>query len=39
LGLTIVKDCVADLGGKVQAIPHGELGGAEFIVELPLVGG
>lgn len=39
LGLTIVKDCVADLGGKVQVIPHGELGGAEFIVELPLVGG
>jgi signal transduction histidine kinase len=39
LGLTIVKDCVADLGGKVQAIANGELGGAEFIVELPLVGG
>jgi signal transduction histidine kinase len=39
LGLTIVKDCVADLGGKVQVLPHGELGGAEFIVELPLVGG
>lgn len=35
-GLTIVKDSVADLGGKVQAITHGELGGAEFLVELPL---
>lgn len=38
LGLTIVKDCVSDLGGMVKAIPKGELGGAEFIVELPLVG-
>jgi len=35
-GLTIVKDSVADLGGKIHAIPHGELGGAEFIVQLPL---
>ncbi|MEQ9670157.1 sensor histidine kinase [Coleofasciculus sp. G2-EDA-02] len=39
LGLTIVKDSVTDLGGKVQAIAQGELGGAEFIIELPLVGG
>ncbi len=39
LGLTIVKDSVTDMGGKVQAIPKGELGGAEFIVKLPLVGG
>jgi len=39
LGLTIVKDSVSDLGGKVQAIAKGQLGGAEFIVELPLVGG
>ena len=39
LGLTIVKDSVLDLGGKVQVIAKGELGGAEFIVELPLVGG
>ncbi len=39
LGLTIVKDSVSDLGGKVQAIANGELGGAEFIVEIPLVRG
>ncbi|MDF5713898.1 MAG: sensor histidine kinase [Rhizonema sp. NSF051] len=39
LGLTIVKDSVFDLGGKVQVVAKGEIGGAEFIVELPLVGG
>lgn len=39
LGLTIVKDSVSDLGGKVKVIANSELGGAEFIVELPLVGG
>jgi signal transduction histidine kinase len=39
LGLTIVKDSVTDLGGKVHAIANGKLGGAEFIVELPLLGG
>jgi len=38
-GLTIVKDSVADLGGNVQVISNGELGGAEFIVELPVVKG
>ena len=38
LGLTIVRDSVADLGGKVNVIPKGELGGAEFIVELKLNG-
>ena len=37
LGLTIVKDTVADLGGKVFAIAQGELGGAEIIIELPTV--
>jgi signal transduction histidine kinase len=37
-GLTIVKDSVADLGGKVYPIAKGELGGAEFVVELPLSG-
>jgi hypothetical protein len=26
------------LGGSVNAISNGELGGAEFIVRLPLVG-
>ena len=36
LGLTIVRDSVADLGGKVMAIANGELGGAEFIIRLPL---
>lgn len=38
LGLTIVTDAVRDLGGKVEVIEHGELGGAEFIVELPIIG-
>jgi len=36
LGLTIVRDTVSDLGGAVRALPHGELGGAEFVVELPV---
>jgi signal transduction histidine kinase len=39
LGLTIVKDAVTELGGAVEAMPRGELGGAEFTVELPLLGG
>ena len=39
LGLTIVKDSVSDLGGHVHAIAQGELGGAEIIVTLPLMGG
>jgi signal transduction histidine kinase len=38
LGLTIVRDAVHDLGGKASAIAHGELGGASFIVELPIIG-
>lgn len=38
LGLTIVRDAVYDLGGKVRAIANGELGGAEIIVELPIIG-
>ena len=38
LGLTIVKDVVTDLGGSVNVISPGELGGAEFAVELPLAG-
>lgn len=37
LGLTIVKDSVADLGGEIWAIANGDLGGAEFIVNLPLM--
>jgi signal transduction histidine kinase len=36
LGLTIVKDSVGDLGGKITVIPNGQLGGAEFIVQLKL---
>ena len=38
LGMTIVKDSVSDLGGHVHAIAQGELGGAEIIVTLPLMG-
>lgn len=38
LGLTIVKDTVVDLGGNVDAIANSELGGAEIIVELPILG-
>lgn len=35
-GLTIVRDSVGDLAGKINAIANGELGGAEFVVSLPL---
>jgi len=38
LGLTIVRDTVRDLGGTVNAIPHGEFGGAEIVVKLPILG-
>jgi signal transduction histidine kinase len=38
LGLTIVRDAVTDMGGSVEAVAVGELGGAEIRVELPLVG-
>lgn len=38
LGLTIVRDAVKDLGGEVDAIERGELGGAVIIVELPILG-
>jgi len=37
LGLTIVKDTITDLGGDIYAIANGELGGAEFVIELPLL--
>jgi signal transduction histidine kinase len=36
LGLKIAKDSVIDLGGQISAIANGQLGGAEFIVQLPL---
>jgi nitrogen-specific signal transduction histidine kinase len=38
LGLVIVKDTVSDLGGSVRANKNGPLGGAEFIIELPIIG-
>lgn len=38
LGLTIVKDAVSDLGGRVSASEKGELGGAEMIITLPILG-
>ena len=38
LGLTIVKDSVSDLGGDVHAMASGELGGAEIVITLPLMG-
>lgn len=38
LGLTIVRDAVKDLGGEVDAVAHSELGGAEIIIELPILG-
>jgi signal transduction histidine kinase len=37
LGLTIVRDAVTSLDGSVSARSSGELGGAEFLVELPAV--
>ena len=36
LGLKIAKDSVIDLGGQINVIANGQLGGAEFIVQLPL---
>ena len=36
LGLTIVRDAVADLEGKAYAIAKSELGGAEIVIELPI---
>ena len=38
LGLAIVRDTVIDLGGDAEAIPRGELGGAEIVIRLPLLG-
>jgi signal transduction histidine kinase len=37
-GLTIVRDTVAQLGGRIGSVSRGELGGAEFMIELPRVG-
>ena len=38
LGLTIVRDTVRDMGGEITVNSVGELGGAEFIVTLPILG-
>jgi signal transduction histidine kinase len=38
LGLTIVHDTVRDLGGSVDVLSNGSLGGAEFVVEIPILG-
>jgi len=38
LGLTIVHDTVKDLAGEVDVIEKGEIDGAEFIIELPIIG-
>ncbi|MGB0683780.1 MAG: sensor histidine kinase [Magnetovibrionaceae bacterium] len=35
-GLTIVKDSVRDLNGTIHALKNGKLGGAEFIMRLPI---
>jgi len=35
LGLTIVRDVVADLNGQAAVEANGELGGAQFTIELP----
>ena len=38
LGLTIVRDAAKDLGGDVEAVENGDLGGAVISVELPILG-
>ena len=38
LGLTIVRDTVKDLGGRVDVVANSELGGAEFKIFLPIIG-
>lgn len=38
LGLTIVRDTVRDLGGTITATANGSLGGAEFSIDLPILG-
>jgi signal transduction histidine kinase len=38
LGLTIVRDIVSDLDGKIKANASGELGGAQFTIEIPREG-
>ena len=38
LGLTIVRDAAKDLGGDVDAVERGDLGGAAITIELPILG-
>jgi signal transduction histidine kinase len=38
LGLTIVRDTTLDLGGECSVVENGRLGGAEFVVSLPILG-
>jgi signal transduction histidine kinase len=38
LGLAIVHDAINDMGGKIEALHSGRLGGAEFIISLPILG-
>lgn len=38
LGLTIVKDTIRDMGGKIDVIAHGSNGGAEFSIHIPILG-
>lgn len=35
LGLTIVRDIVADFRGTTEVEPKGELGGAQFVIQIP----
>ncbi|WP_419552634.1 sensor histidine kinase [Candidatus Poriferisodalis sp.] len=37
LGLTIVRDTVTDLGGTAEAVANGDLGGATFLIRLPIL--
>jgi signal transduction histidine kinase len=39
LGLTIVRDAVTELGGTVAAVAKGPLGGAQFLIAFPILGG
>lgn len=38
LGLTIVRDAAKDLGGSVEVLENGPLGGAVITVHLPIIG-
>lgn len=38
LGLTIVRDSIEEIGGRVSAKANGKLGGAEFNLIIPIIG-